>query len=151
MPCILLISSANWHTFTCIFPQSLSKNEDNHKAAFRKGKAQAELGLNEKAEKTLEDLLKRNPAGNFLSKFGSVGADIDTERDADAAAIHVELRRIKALDAARQRKHDQELRGMSWYSLITFSFPFSCRLFFLYLHFSIRFVPRISSSLSPIK
>jgi hypothetical protein len=43
--------------------QALSKNENNHKALFRKGKAQAELGFTEKAEKILDDLLKKNPTG----------------------------------------------------------------------------------------
>jgi hypothetical protein len=46
--------------------QALSKNEDNHKATFRKGKAQAELGYIEKAEKTLGELLRRNPTGMLL-------------------------------------------------------------------------------------
>jgi hypothetical protein len=45
--------------------QALAKNENNHKAAFRKGKAQAELGYVEKAEKTLAELLKKNPSGRF--------------------------------------------------------------------------------------
>ena len=39
------------------------KNENNSKALFRKAKAQAELGYIEKAEKILETLARKSPAG----------------------------------------------------------------------------------------
>lgn len=48
-------------SFCLSFVQALSKNENNYKALFRKGKALAELGYTEKAEKALWDSLKKNP------------------------------------------------------------------------------------------
>ena len=44
--------------------QVLSKNADNVKAKFRKGKALGELGFFEKASKILEDLLEANEKGS---------------------------------------------------------------------------------------
>jgi len=44
--------------------QVLSKNADNVKAKFRKGKAMGELGFFEKASKILEELLDANEKGS---------------------------------------------------------------------------------------
>ncbi|KAF8589792.1 TPR-like protein [Ramaria rubella] len=85
------IKNGNWKRALEAADKALTKNEDNHKAAFRKGKAQAEMGYVEKAEKTLSDLLKKNPS--------------------DAPAINAELTRIRAADAERQKQHDKKLRG----------------------------------------
>ncbi|KAF8515531.1 hypothetical protein JB92DRAFT_3154882 [Gautieria morchelliformis] len=85
------IKNGNWKRALESANKALSKNEDNHKAAFRKGKAQAELGYIEKAEKTLGELLRRNPT--------------------DAPAINAELARIRAAEAERQKVHDKKLRG----------------------------------------
>lgn len=46
-----------------IFFKALKKNENNYKALFRKAKALGETGYFERAEKILEDIMKRNPAG----------------------------------------------------------------------------------------
>ena len=46
--------------------QAIALNENNFKALFRKGKALGELGFFEKSYKVLEDLLKKNPAGEGI-------------------------------------------------------------------------------------
>lgn len=48
------------------FVKALKKNENNYKALFRKAKALGETGYFERAEKILEDIKKKSPAGQFL-------------------------------------------------------------------------------------
>lgn len=43
--------------------QALAINENNYKALFRKAKGLGETGYFEKAEKILDDLLKKNESG----------------------------------------------------------------------------------------
>ncbi|KAF8526324.1 TPR-like protein [Hysterangium stoloniferum] len=85
------IKNGNWRRALEAADKALSKNENNHKAAFRKGKAQAELGYIERAQKTLGDLLKKGPE--------------------DASIVTAEIARIKAADAERSKKLDKKLRG----------------------------------------
>ncbi|GJJ08684.1 hypothetical protein Clacol_002903 [Clathrus columnatus] len=87
------IKNQNWKRAIEAADKALSKNEKNHKAGFRKGKALAELGFTEKAEKTLTDLLGKKPSPT------------------DAATINAELQRIRSADAARMKKHENSLRG----------------------------------------
>jgi len=87
------IKNQNWKRAVEAADKALSKNENNHKAGFRKGKALAEMGFTEKAEKTLTDLLEKKPSPT------------------EAATINAELKRIRLADAARMKKHESNLRG----------------------------------------
>ncbi|KZS88064.1 hypothetical protein SISNIDRAFT_490418 [Sistotremastrum niveocremeum HHB9708] len=85
------IKSGNWKRAVESADKALKKNENNSKALFRKAKAQAELGYTEKAEKILETLARKSPA--------------------DAPACNAELKRIRAIDAEREKKHNQKMKG----------------------------------------
>lgn len=81
----------NWKRAIETAEKALAKNPSNHKAQFRKGKAQAESGYVEKALATLEDLLKKD--------------------ESDKASITAEIARIKAVDKEREKKHNQKFKG----------------------------------------
>jgi len=85
------IKKQNWKRALELADKALSKNENNYKAIFRKGKAQAGLGWPERAEKTLQDLLQKNPA--------------------DAAVITAEIARIRAEDKEREKVHNKKFKG----------------------------------------
>ncbi|EGN98899.1 hypothetical protein SERLA73DRAFT_181622 [Serpula lacrymans var. lacrymans S7.3] len=85
------LKQGNWKRVLETTDKALAKNENNHKAMFRKGKALGELGFFEKAEKILEELKKKNPS--------------------DAAMVDAELTRLRSADKERQKAHDQKLRG----------------------------------------
>ena len=64
----------------------------------------------EKAEKTLTELLKKNPSGGFvLSPW--LSARHSDSNYIDATTINAEIMRIRAVDAERQKKQDKKLRG----------------------------------------
>lgn len=85
------IKKQNWKRALETAEKSMSKNPENFKAQFRKGKALAELGYVEKSLATLEELLKKNPA--------------------DQASINAEIARVKAADREREKKHNQKFKG----------------------------------------
>jgi len=85
------IKKQNWKRALELADKALSKNENNYKAIFRKGKAQAGLGWPERAEKTLLDLLQKNPT--------------------DATVINAEIARIRAEDKQREKAHNQKFKG----------------------------------------
>jgi len=85
------VKTENWRRALETATKALDKNPENYKAAFRKGKAQGELGYFEKAEKTLTDLLAKNPA--------------------DAPIIKKELAELAAKDREREKAHNAKFRG----------------------------------------
>ncbi|PCH42203.1 TPR-like protein [Wolfiporia cocos MD-104 SS10] len=85
------LKQSNWKRAIETADKAIAQNENNYKALFRKAKALGELGYFEKAEKILEDLLKKNTA--------------------DAPAINAELARLRAVDKEREKAHNQKLRG----------------------------------------
>jgi hypothetical protein len=89
-------------------PQALSKNENNYKAMFRKGKALGELGFFEKCVKILEDLKTKNPTGLSLSFVDGL---VYESRSTDAALVDTEVARLRVIDSERERVHKQKLKG----------------------------------------
>lgn len=85
------IKNSNWKRALESADKALAKNENNHKAQLRKGKAQAELGWYERAEKTLNDLINKNPS--------------------DVQAVKAELKRVRDAAAVLEKKHNQKMRG----------------------------------------
>jgi len=85
------IKNENWKRAVESADKALAKNENNYKALFRKAKAQGELGYFEKAEKILEDLLKKNPA--------------------ESPSYNAELNRLRAIDKKREKVHSQKFKG----------------------------------------
>lgn len=85
------IKNSNWKRALESAEKAIAKNEKNYKAIFRKGKALGELGFFEKADKTLTQLKKDNPA--------------------DGPVIDAELKRLRAMDQERERVHSQKYRG----------------------------------------
>ncbi|KDQ59312.1 hypothetical protein JAAARDRAFT_34048 [Jaapia argillacea MUCL 33604] len=85
------INQKNWKRALETADKALSKNSDNYKALFRKGKALGELGYYDKAVVVLEDLLKKNPS--------------------DAPTINAELSRLRVIDKQREREANQKLKG----------------------------------------
>ncbi|THH09180.1 hypothetical protein EW146_g8757 [Bondarzewia mesenterica] len=85
------IKLENWRRALETADKALAKNENNHKATFRKAKALGELGYFERAETLLEDLVKKSPS--------------------DAPAATTELARLRAMDKQRERVHNQKLKG----------------------------------------
>jgi len=85
------MKKGNWKRAVETAEKALAKNPSNHKAQFRKGKAQAEIGYVEKALATLEDLLAKD--------------------ESDKASINAEIARIKAADREREKKHNQKFKG----------------------------------------
>ncbi|KZV80346.1 hypothetical protein EXIGLDRAFT_781111 [Exidia glandulosa HHB12029] len=85
------IKNSNWKRALESAEKAIAKNDKNYKAIFRKGKAQGELGFFEKAETTLTQLLKDNPA--------------------DAVTIQAELDRLRKKDQEREKVHSQKYRG----------------------------------------
>jgi len=85
------LKNENWQRALETANKALSKNENNYKAMFRKGKALGELGFFEKAEKVLEELKIKNPT--------------------DAPEATAELARLRAIDQAREKAHKQKLKG----------------------------------------
>ncbi|KZP03673.1 TPR-like protein, partial [Athelia psychrophila] len=77
------MTNKNWQRALDTANKALSKNENNYKAVFRKGKALGELGYYERAQKVLEELKTKNPS--------------------DAANISAELARLKAIDVAKEK------------------------------------------------
>ncbi|KZT73026.1 TPR-like protein [Daedalea quercina L-15889] len=85
------LKQGNWKRAIETADKALATNEANYKALFRKAKALGETGYFEKAEKILEDLLKKN--------------------EADAPAINAELARLRAMDKEREKAHNQKFKG----------------------------------------
>jgi len=85
------LKNENWQRALETANKALSKNENNYKAMFRKGKALGELGFFEKAEKVLEELKTKNPT--------------------DAPGATAELARLRAIDQAREKANKQKLKG----------------------------------------
>ncbi|KAI0734329.1 hypothetical protein C8Q72DRAFT_808955 [Fomitopsis betulina] len=85
------IKQGNWRRAIETADKALSFNEGNYKALFRKAKGLGETGYFEKAEKILEDLLKKN--------------------ESDAPAINAELTRLRAIDKEREKTHNQKFKG----------------------------------------
>lgn len=85
------LKQGNWKRAVETADKAIAQNENNYKALFRKAKAQGELGYFEKAEKILEDLLKKN--------------------EADAPAINAELTRLRTMDKEREKAHNQKFKG----------------------------------------
>lgn len=56
--------NSSQHCNTNSITQALAKNEDNHKALYRKAKALAEQGFFDKSKKVFEELKKKNPKGD---------------------------------------------------------------------------------------
>lgn len=77
---------------------------------FRKAKALGELGFFEKAEKILEDLLKKDEAGRSGVHQASTSADFPCH--ADAPTLNAELARLRAVDKEREKAHNQKFKGM---------------------------------------
>ncbi|KAH9928270.1 uncharacterized protein B0H18DRAFT_1000553 [Fomitopsis serialis] len=85
------LKQGNWKRAIETADKALALNEENYKALFRKAKALGETGYFEKAEKILEDLLKKN--------------------EADAPAINAEFARLRAMDKEREKVHNQKFKG----------------------------------------
>ncbi|CCM03067.1 uncharacterized protein FIBRA_05187 [Fibroporia radiculosa] len=81
----------NWKRAIETADKAIAQNENNYKALFRKAKALGETGYFEKAEKILEELLKKN--------------------EADAAAINAELSRLRTMDKEREKVHNKKFKG----------------------------------------
>ena len=101
---------STWYYLTILILKALKLNENNFKAMFRKGKALGELGFVERAERVLNDLLKKNPAGTSLV------SDLQIPRfyifiSTDAPTINLELNSIFAKDKEREKKHNAKFRG----------------------------------------
>jgi len=85
------IKQENWKRALETADKALAINENNYKAIFRKGKALGEQGYFERAEKILEDLVKKNPS--------------------DTPVVNAELARLRAADKERERQQNQKLKG----------------------------------------
>ncbi|EPT01425.1 hypothetical protein FOMPIDRAFT_1120590 [Fomitopsis schrenkii] len=85
------LKQSNWRRAIETADKALAINEDNYKALFRKAKGLGETGYFEKAEKMLEDLLKKN--------------------ESDAPAINAELTRLRAMDKEREKAQNQKFKG----------------------------------------
>ncbi|EIM91096.1 TPR-like protein [Stereum hirsutum FP-91666 SS1] len=85
------IKNSNWKRVLECVDKTLAKNPNNYKALFRRAKALGETGYFERAEKILEDIMKKSPA--------------------DEPAAKAELARLRAMDKERERKHNQKLKG----------------------------------------
>ncbi|KZT07777.1 uncharacterized protein LAESUDRAFT_698548 [Laetiporus sulphureus 93-53] len=85
------LKQGNWKRTVETADKALALNANNYKALFRKAKALGESGYFEKAEKILDDLLKKN--------------------EADALAINAELTRLRAIDNEREKMHNQKYKG----------------------------------------
>jgi len=91
--CACHIKQGKWQRAIETAEKVLSKNADNVKAKFRKGKALGELGFFEKATAILEELLKAN------------------ENGPDVPAIKAELQRFKVMEKDVTKKADTRMRG----------------------------------------
>ncbi|KAK7690688.1 hypothetical protein QCA50_005787 [Cerrena zonata] len=85
------IKKGNWKRAVETADKALAKSPDNPKVLFRKAKALGELGYFEKAEKILNDLLKKE--------------------DSDAASVKAELERLRVMDREREKKHNKKFKG----------------------------------------
>ncbi|KAG7089457.1 hypothetical protein E1B28_011142 [Marasmius oreades] len=85
------IKKGNWKRAQETADQALSKNDQNFKAMFRKGKALGEQGYLEKCEKVFVDLKSKNPD--------------------DAQIVDAELARFRAIDKEKDRINKQKLKG----------------------------------------
>jgi tetratricopeptide (TPR) repeat protein len=57
------IKRENWRRAQETAEKALAKNPTNYKAMFRRGKAIGEQGFFERAEKILEEIIKKSPTG----------------------------------------------------------------------------------------
>ena len=106
----------NWKRAQETAEKALARNPKNYKAMFRRGKALGEQGYFERAEKILEELIKESPAGK-LALLRSCWRAVVSYRisilyDSDAPAAAAELKRLRAIDKAKEKEHNQKLRGM---------------------------------------
>ncbi|EED81198.1 predicted protein [Postia placenta Mad-698-R] len=85
------LKQSNWKRAIETADKAIAQNADCYKALFRKAKALGELGFFEKAEKILEDLLKKD--------------------EADAPTLNAELARLRAVDKEREKAHNQKFKG----------------------------------------
>ncbi|KAH9964355.1 hypothetical protein BGW80DRAFT_813966 [Lactifluus volemus] len=85
------IKRENWRRAQETAEKALAKNPTNYKAMFRRGKAIGEQGFFERAEKILEEIIKKSPT--------------------DAPAATAELKRLRVIDKERERVHNQKLKG----------------------------------------
>ncbi|KAI0035370.1 hypothetical protein K488DRAFT_83078 [Vararia minispora EC-137] len=85
------IKTENWQRALETADKAIAKNDANYKALFRKAKALGELGYFERAEKILDDIIKKSIS--------------------DAPAAYAELARLRVIDKERERKHNKKLKG----------------------------------------
>ncbi|KAH8826330.1 hypothetical protein DL96DRAFT_1607710 [Flagelloscypha sp. PMI_526] len=85
------IKLGNWDRAIQAAEKALKKNENNHKATFRKAKALGEQGFFEKCVKVFDELKKKTPE--------------------DAASIDAEVARLRILDKEREKKHTKKMKG----------------------------------------
>jgi len=85
------LKNQNWKRALETADKALAKNENNHKAMFRKGKALGEQGFFEKALNVLEDLKKKNPT--------------------DTTVVSQEIARLRAIDNEREKAHKHKMKG----------------------------------------
>ncbi|KIJ31346.1 hypothetical protein M422DRAFT_70891 [Sphaerobolus stellatus SS14] len=87
------IKKKNWKRAIEAADKALSKNKDNHKALFRRAKANGEMGFLEKATKLFEELREKSTDDN------------------EKNLIDQELNRMQLEDARRRKQVDSSLRG----------------------------------------
>lgn len=122
--CSLTSAIFQWTTHES-FSKTLAKNPNNYKALFRRAKALGETGYFERAEKILEDIMKKSPAG--ASSCAPILRCTPAKSFADEPAAKAELARLRAMDKERERKHNQKLKG-SFSSLFIMAITSNFRL-----------------------
>lgn len=85
------IKNKKWDRAIECANKALAKNEDNHKALYRKAKALAEQGFFDRSKKVFEELKKKNPK--------------------DTASIDTEIAHYKRIDDEKEKANSKKLKG----------------------------------------
>ena len=76
---------------------------------YRKGKALGEQGYFDKAINVLEDLKKKNPAGDYSHMLPPMISSLFSS--SDDTLVDQEIARLRVIDNERERAHKQKMKG----------------------------------------